>query len=133
MDARERGTEKEVDDFLLDFFNPVHWPQWQPMLQEMLRVGPEKRKGKVAQYRLNKAKRQREAAVKDAAKVSPLSRLRSRPHREQWVKRVSSCVWFAADQSVTAPPRDSRLLVCEQPGASFNLMIQRARGSRGGD
>jgi hypothetical protein len=70
MDARERGTEKEVDDFLLDFFNPVHWPQWQPMLQEMLRVGPEKRNGKVAQYRLNKAKRLREAAVKDAAKVA---------------------------------------------------------------
>ncbi|RSH80725.1 hypothetical protein EHS25_007061 [Saitozyma podzolica] len=70
MDARERGTEREVDDFLLEFFKPAHWPQWQPMLQEMLRTGPQKRQGKVAQYRLNKAKRQREAAVKEAAKVA---------------------------------------------------------------
>jgi hypothetical protein len=70
MDALERGTEKEVDDYLLDFVKPAHWPQWQPILQEMLRAGPEKRRVTHTQYRHNKAKREREAAVKEAAKVA---------------------------------------------------------------
>lgn len=70
MDARERGTETGIDGFLLEFFKPAHWPQWQPLLEEVLRSGPEKRRVTHTQYRHNKAKREREAAAKEAAKVA---------------------------------------------------------------
>jgi hypothetical protein len=104
MDARERGTEREVDDFLLEFFKPARWPQWQPMLQEMLRTGPQKRQGKVAQCRLNKAKRQREAAVKEAAKVAGV-KAAGETVQGSLGRTSGFCVWFAADQSATAAPR----------------------------